>query len=133
MKKVARSDREPSGTPNSEDLEITIPGQLNWAHLAEATNDSKSMEIDTPESQELIPFQPVTATPTPQVRSSRLGTLRGVRRELARVYADARNGAVEASEATRLAYILTCLQKILEVESIEQRLDVLEQRGKPDA
>jgi len=48
---------------------------------------------------------------------------------MARVYADARNGVLEPSQATRLTYILTCLQKVLEVESIELRLDALEQKA----
>lgn len=54
--------------------------------------------------------------PLPRLRPSRLRTVRGIRREMARVYADARNGLLEASEATRLTYILTCLLKVVETE-----------------
>lgn len=86
-------------------------------------------EIDPVTEQECPVGQPVLLHPTPQVRPSRLRTLRGVRREMARVYADARNGVLEPSVATRLTYILTCLQKVLEVENIELRLDALEERA----
>jgi hypothetical protein len=51
-----------------------------------------------------------------------------VRRELARLYDDARNGKAKPGDAAKLAYILTCLQKCLEFEVIEKRLDTLEAR-----
>ncbi|MEJ1966494.1 MAG: hypothetical protein WDO56_35130 [Gammaproteobacteria bacterium] len=50
-----------------------------------------------------------------------------VRRELARLYSDAREGkVVQPGNAAKLAYILTCLQKSLESEVIEKRLNELE-------
>lgn len=42
------------------------------------------------------------------------------------MYRDARTGSVQASNAAKLAYILTCLQKSLEFEAVEKRLDDLE-------
>jgi len=70
--------------------------------------------------------QAVAAAPTPRVRPSRLGTPSGVRRELARLYLDARHGRVNPSAAAKFAYILTCLHKAIETEMVEQRIADLE-------
>lgn len=67
-------------------------------------------------------------TPSPR-RPPRLNTMGSVRRELARVYADARSGSLQPSIAAKLAYVLTCLQKTLEWEIVEQRLDALERNA----
>lgn len=66
-------------------------------------------------------------TPTPQQISKRLGTLRGVRREMARVYADARCRHLDPADATKFAYVLTAIQKALEAETLEARIAKLEQ------
>jgi hypothetical protein len=71
--------------------------------------------------------QSVAAPPAPRrVRPSRLGTPSGVRRELARLYVDARQERLDPSAAGKLAYILTCLQKAIETEMVEQRVADLE-------
>lgn len=70
--------------------------------------------------------QQVTTLPTPRVRPSRLGTASGVRRELARLYADARRSELNPAAAAKLAYILTCLHKAIETEIVEQRIAQLE-------
>ena len=70
--------------------------------------------------------QAVTASPTPRLRPSRLGTPSGVRRELARLYLDARRDRVNPGAAAKLAYILTCLHKAIETEMVEQRIADLE-------
>lgn len=67
----------------------------------------------------------IVVPPTPRVRPSRLGTPSGVRRELARLYVDARRDRVNPSAAAKLAYILTCLYKAIETE-MEQRIADLE-------
>lgn len=67
------------------------------------------------------------APPPPTV--GRLHSLRGVRRELAKIYVDARQGALLPSSAAKLAYILTCLTKVLEVEILERRLDAIERHA----
>ena len=68
--------------------------------------------------------QAVAVRPTP--RPSRLGTPSGVRRELARLYLDARKDRVNPNAAAKLAYILTCLHKAIETEMVEQRIVDLE-------
>lgn len=73
--------------------------------------------------------QPSTQ-PHPPARAGRLNSLRGVRRELARLYTDARNGnGITPGNAAKLAYVLTCTHKLLESEVIEARLIELEKRG----
>ena len=84
------------------------------------------MQIDQYRGSEVIPDQAVTLSPTPRVRPSRLGTPSGVRRELARLYLDARKDRVNPNAAAKLAYILTCLHKAIETEMVEQRIEDLE-------
>jgi hypothetical protein len=56
--------------------------------------------------------------------------MKGVRKELARLYVDARTGSrgVSPGSAAKLAYVLGCCQKVLEVEVIETRIAALEAR-----
>jgi hypothetical protein len=53
----------------------------------------------------------------PPRKPIRLGTLRLVRREMGRVYRDARSGRIPTSEATRLTYILVALARTMEMEN----------------
>jgi hypothetical protein len=65
----------------------------------------------------------------PSPRVGRLTSVKGVRKELARLYTDARQGnGVTPSNGAKLAYMLTCCQKVLELEAIEGRLGELEKR-----
>jgi hypothetical protein len=84
------------------------------------------MQIDHPQGQEVTTAQAITVLPTPRVRPSRLGTPSGVRRELCRLYLDARHDRVNPSAAAKLAYILTCLHKAIETELVERRIADLE-------
>jgi hypothetical protein len=56
-----------------------------------------------------------------------LGSLRGIRRELAAVYRLARVGELQLADATKLAYLLQALGKLSEVELIEGRLQRIEE------
>jgi len=69
------------------------------------------------------------ATPTPQLK---LATIEDCRREMARVYRDARNGRTESADASRFVYMLTSIAKLIEVGQLEMRLKALEeiQNGK---
>jgi hypothetical protein len=76
-------------------------------------------------------YQPVTidvtsgsCTPTPS--KIKLNALEDVRREMASVYREARAGRMDASEAGRLAYILTGIGKLIEATEIEKRLSQME-------
>lgn len=61
-------------------------------------------------------------------RQIRTGTPAGVRRELSRVYRDARTGTIAPSDGTKLAFILTALIRAMESQELEKRLSVLEAR-----
>ncbi|MFN8696744.1 MAG: hypothetical protein ACK5XE_10555 [Burkholderiales bacterium] len=53
-----------------------------------------------------------------------------IRREMARVYREARGNKIDAADATKLIYMLTQIAKAYELGVIEQRLQTLEnQRG----
>ena len=72
---------------------------------------------------------PSNATPRPPaIRVGRLDTADRVRRELARVYKDARCRRIEAGDASKLASVLGLIVRIVETSDIERRLDALEAR-----
>ena len=59
----------------------------------------------------------------------RIGPLKdvsGIRRELGRVYRDARSGDLEPADASRLAFILKQIRDCVEVSDIEVRIVALE-------
>jgi hypothetical protein len=62
--------------------------------------------------------------PTPRLN---LSSAEDVRREMGKVYRDARLNAIPSSEATRLVYILSQILKAHELLSIEKRIIDLEQ------
>lgn len=69
--------------------------------------------------------------PTPSPRF-RLNDMRGVRRELAGVYREARQGGLDLAAACKLGYLLSTLAKVSEAEALEGRLERLEQELEKD-
>lgn len=63
--------------------------------------------------------------PTPRLN---LSTSEDVRREMARVYREARSRQIEPSEATKLVFILTQILRAHEQVVLEGRISALEQR-----
>lgn len=63
--------------------------------------------------------------PTPRLRLP-LSTLEHCRRELARLYRSAKAGEIAPQDATRLAYLLHLLARMLEVGELERRIAQLE-------
>ena len=55
-----------------------------------------------------------------------LNDLDGVRREMARVYRDMRQGAVATQDGARLVYVLGELRKMFEITELERRLAAIE-------
>lgn len=55
-----------------------------------------------------------------------LATGEDIKREMARVYRETRNGRIEATDATKLVFILTQILRAHEVACIEKRLAYLE-------
>ena len=59
-----------------------------------------------------IDGQGLRVIPTPPLK---LATLEDCRREMARVYRDARSGVTDTQDASRLVYILTSIAKMLAI------------------
>lgn len=57
-----------------------------------------------------------------------LATADDVRRELARLYREARTGRVEVPDASRLANVLQILARCIETGDLEKRLIALEEK-----
>jgi hypothetical protein len=66
----------------------------------------------------------MASTPTPRV--GRLDTLPRVRRELVRLYTDARQGRLDPCDASRLASVLALVGRLIEGGELETRLAELE-------
>ena len=62
----------------------------------------------------------------PKIRAITLTRLAHVRAELARIYSEARGGALNIGDATKLAYLLQILAKVLEGTALEDRVAALE-------
>lgn len=76
--------------------------------------------------------RPGTLIPAPPSRDRRLSlhSVVAVRRELARVYRDARAGRLPTADATRLGYLLDLMRRAIESSDLEARIAALEaERG----
>ena len=67
--------------------------------------------------------QVLRAIPTPQLK---LATIEDCRREMARVYRDARSANTDTADASRLVYMLTSIAKLIEIGQLEERITKLE-------
>ncbi|MHB1333208.1 MAG: hypothetical protein ACYCY1_11475 [Sulfuriferula sp.] len=67
--------------------------------------------------------QVLTVTPTPRLE---LSTIDAVRREMARLYREAKAGNIPTADASRLAFILGQVGKLIEIGTLEARLNALE-------
>lgn len=75
-------------------------------------------------STEVIEGELIPADPTPQ--QIRLVTAMDCKREMARVYRDARSGRIDMQDGTRLVYMLSHVGKMIEVSEFEKRIEELE-------
>ena len=57
----------------------------------------------------------------------RLNTVAGVRREICRLYRDAREGVLQVGDASKLANILYIAGRLLEGQELEERVRKLEE------
>jgi len=93
-----------------------------------------STEIHEPgDGQAVVGAEEVQAPPTGvgfvSSRPIDLADLRSVRRELCRVYRDARSGRLGTADASRLTFMLHTIGRLLESELFEARLRDLERRA----
>lgn len=70
--------------------------------------------------------EPSDKTAPPRLRL-KLVTAEDVRRELARLYREARSNQLEVSDASRLANVLQILARCIETGDLERRLQLLEE------
>lgn len=70
---------------------------------------------------------PHTPQRSPMARL-RLSTMSDLAKEHRKLYREARGGVISASEATKLAYLLSTLASLLTATEIEERLGALERR-----
>lgn len=70
------------------------------------------------------PKPPAVAPPSPGVY--RLNTVGGVRREICRLYREARSGGVAVADASRLGNLLFLAARLLEGAELEARVQALE-------
>lgn len=73
-----------------------------------------------------VTIDATTGKADPPPSKIKLNSISDVRREMAAIYREARAGKLDISDAGRLAYVLTGIGKLVEVEVIEQRLQQLE-------
>ncbi len=69
--------------------------------------------------------QEVLLTPTPQPKID-LHDAHAIRREMASLYRDMRNGHIPAQDGTRLAYVLDMVRKAHDTAILQDRLELLE-------
>jgi len=62
----------------------------------------------------------------------KLDTMQDVRREMAKVYREARSGVVDMQDATKLTWILQAVGKVIEGSDLEKRIEVLESQRDED-
>jgi hypothetical protein len=72
---------------------------------------------------EIEVFQP---KPTPLRKRTKLADVRQIRAELSRVYRQAKAGEIDTTTATRLAYMLDLMSRMIERGELENRIELLE-------
>lgn len=84
-------------------------------------NDNLPVEIDGITGEvETLPQQ------KGQRYRCKLDTLGDVKREMAKVYREARSGIVDVQEATKLTWCLQAVGKVIEGSDLEARIEALE-------
>jgi hypothetical protein len=79
-------------------------------------------EVIRVENEVVTGFQPI---PTPHTKID-LHDAHAIRREMARVYRDAREGRLATQEATRFIYILDSIRKAYECSQLQQQIESIE-------
>ena len=74
--------------------------------------------------------QVLTMKPIPRLE---LSTIDSVRREMARLYREAKAGNIPTADASRLAFILGQVGKLIEIGTLEARLNALENEHEQNA
>ena len=82
---------------------------------------------DNENNRQLLDGQIIVADPAPgKLARIRLGNIKDVRHEIARVYRETRLGMIPTQEATRLVYMLISLGNMIKDSEFEERISALE-------
>lgn len=83
---------------------------------------------DNANEQQPIEGEVIPAPPTPK-KQIRLASIKDCRRELAKVYVDARYGSTDPQDATRLTYVLIAISNMIKDHELEERVKKLEEQA----
>lgn len=89
-----------------------------WPMMAETAPNEPAKTL----SVEVLPPE----SPPPKRKRTKLGNIREIRAELARVYRQARAGQIDTTTATRIAYLLDLMARMIERAELEERIGRLE-------
>jgi hypothetical protein len=64
--------------------------------------------------------------PTPSSRRVDLANIDDVRREMAKVYREMKEGKIQSQDGTRFVYVLAQIGKLIEASSLAHRIEALE-------
>ncbi len=96
-------------------------------HVSRVTSEAFSVSAGREQDRaRTIDGRTFSVVPTP--RRIDLKTAEQCRAELARLYREARGGKVAMGDATRLAYMLAQLGRLIELADLERRLAALEEK-----
>ena len=87
--------------------------------------DTSNCGQNEPSQKALVTVLPAKPQP-PRLTRIKLGTIREIRAELSRVYREARSGKIDTGTATRLAYLLDLMARMVERGELEERIQTLE-------
>lgn len=74
----------------------------------------------------VVPYVELSPPPLPKERRIRLGSIGEIRKQMAEVYREVRNGKIDLKEATAYTYMLRELAALIRDHQIETRLEALE-------
>lgn len=57
---------------------------------------------------------------------AKLDTLQDVKREMAKLYREARSGVIDVQDGTKLVWMLQAVAKVIEGSDLEKRIEILE-------
>ena len=83
------------------------------------------MTTQKPRKTDATPLKGAALPPEKRYRC-RLNTLSDVKKEMGRLYREARTGVVDVQEATKLVWCLQAIGKVVESSDIERRIQQLE-------
>jgi hypothetical protein len=64
--------------------------------------------------------------PPPKRKRAKLDTLQDVKREMAKIYREARSGLIDNQDATKQVWMLAAIGKVIVDYDIEKRIEALE-------